>query len=672
MFRFQLSQLRWPRFWCSPRALAPRRRSFRPRLERLEDRQVLATFIAPAGVPSAWEDPNNWSNKQLPEDSDHFATIPAGEICILDKNGATVDVTRTDIGGSLQVIDGTTLSTASLTLGILGSPAVLDVGNASGSTATVEATTVTTAAGTTITAFSGSALDINGTATVAGFADIFGVMDDGTGAVVSLTGNGTVETGGNLEGGINSTTTFVGGSSWTVQPGGQLSDGRFIVNSGLTINGSLTQAKDVVLNPTGTLSGPGSFQAWGDFLWTGGAISLSGGFTIEPTAAFTVSGGSTKNLYGNLTNDSPDTTLGGSGSLVISPFTPTGSAALINYQGTIDLSAPVSINPSGGSFVNETATIDVQGSSTITGPFTSDISGAVDSVIDVGSGVTLTLAGNDSLGGDISNSGTIVIPTHDTTTVVNNLTYDGAAGSLLRVSGGTLAVASTAVLDSHGDIEVATQGTLSAQGPIDNYATLTLDPGGSTFTGSATLTNEGGLSVGGSGDLLSDSASITNDTGGTVTVSAGGRVLASGGFTNDGTLTDGGTMTVTGALENHGAIEVQSGGLLQDSGAFTNDAALTVDAGGLLGADSLDEAGSLIIQIASAGSYGVIAISGTVTFEDPNYLTVELVGGYNPSPGTQFAFLSYGSESGTVSQITSPDGNWTIIYDTHTAYLVAG
>ncbi len=50
---------------------------------------------------------------------------------------------------------------------------------------------------------------------------------------------------------------------------------------------------------------------------------------------------------------------------------------------------------------------------------------------------------------------------------------------------------------------------------------------------------------------------------------------------------------------------------------------------------------------------------------------MELVGGYNPSPGTEFAFLSYGSESGTVSQITSPDGNWTIIYDTHTAYLVA-
>ncbi len=644
--------------------------SFRPSLEVLEKRRLLSIFTDATGNHQ-WEDPNNWLTPNgigLPEDTDKSAIIPGALTCILNKNGATVDVTQTTVSGSLTVgnaiLDSTTVS-----VGVGGPAGIITVNG------TLDAGSLLTNGGTTISVASGGTLDVSTSATVAGFADIAGTFEASTGAVVSLTGPGLVEASGNLQGGINSTTTFVGGSSWEVLPGGQLTDGQFIVNSGLTLDGSLTQAKDMILNPTGTLNGPGSFQAWGDFLWQGGAMNLGGGFTIEPTGTFTVTGGSSKNLYSVLTNDSPDTTFGGTGLVSIAPFLPGGTAELLNYQGTIDLSTNVSIGATGGtygSFVNQVATIDVVGDSTITGLFSSDVYGASGSVLDVGSGVTLTLAGNDALGGDISNSGTIVIPTHDTTTVANNLTYNGAAGSLLLVSGGTLAVSSTAELESHGAIEVATEGTLSAQGPIDNYGTLTLDPGGSTFTGSATLTNEGGLSVGGSGDLLSDSALVTNDTGGTVTVSAGGRLLASDGFTNDGTLTDGGTMTVTEAMDNHGSVEVQSGGILQDSGAFTNDAVLQVDAGGLLGADSLDEAGSLLIQIASAGSYGAMNIISIVTFEDPNYLTVELVGGYNPTPGTEFAFLNYGSESGTVSQITSPDGNWTIIYDTHTAYLVAG
>ncbi len=648
MFHFMLSLFRSPRRRRSSKAIPPRRRPFRPRVEVLEDRITPMIFTG-LGDGTSWEDPNNWVNPAngktgVPEATDGLATIPTGFLCILNKNGEDVNVTAVSNSGTL-VVGNATLSTGSLSSS--GALTINSVGK----------------------------LEVTGTASVSGTTDVFGTFEAGTGASMALMSIGTVEASGNLQGGINSTTTFVGGSSWTVQPGGQLTDGQFIVNSGLTLNGSQTQVKNMVLNPTGTLSGPGSFQAWDQFLWQGGAINLGGGFTIEPTGTFTVTGGSPKNLYSVLTNDSPDTTFGGTGLVSIAPFLPGGTADLLNYQGTIDLSTDVSVGATGGtygSFVNQVATIDVTGDATITGPFSSAVYGASGSILDIASGVTLTLAGNDALGGDISNSGTIAIPTHDTTTVANNLTYNGAAGSLLLVSGGTLAVSSAANLDSHGAIEVATEGTLSAQGPIDNYGTLTLDPGGTTFTASATLTNEGGLTVGGSGDLLNDSAAITNDATGTVTVSAGGRVLASGGWTNDGTLTDGGTMTVTGAMDNHGAIEVQSGGLLQDSGAFTNDATLTVDAGGLVGADSLDEAGSLLIQIASAGSYGVIAISGTVTFEDPNYLTVELVGGYNPSPGTQFAFLSYGSESGTVSQITSPDGNWTIIYDTHTAYLVAG
>ncbi len=638
-FRFWLTRFLGSRWWRSPKSVPAHRCSLRPRLEILERRLALATFTN-IDLNNLWEDKNNWSNRQLPEASDGIAIIPPGFTCILNAGGGEVSVSTVSSSGALYIA-GATLKTADLS-----TASILSIQN-------------------------NSELDVTSLATVTGSTDVGGVFD-AQGATANLGGIGSIEPNGAVQ--SDGVVTFTG-PNWEVFPGGQLSgDGLFNVNGGLTIDGSLTQVEDMALNTNGTLGGPGSFQAWHQFAWNGGTMALGNGFTIEPTAEFTGTGAGAKYLYTTLTNDCPDTTLGG-GTLYIAPFTPSGTAALTNYQGTIDLSTDVSIGATGGtygSFVNQVATIDVVGDSTITGPFSSDIYGASGSVLDVGSGITLTLAGNDSLGGDISNSGTIAIPTHDTTTVANNLTYNGAAGSVLLVSGGTLAVSSAANLESHGAIEVATQGTLSAQGPIDNYGTLTLDPGGSTFTGSATLTNEGGLSVGGSGDLLSDSALVTNDATGTVTVSAGGRLLASGGFTNDGTLTDGGTMTVTGPMDNHGSVEVQSGGVLQDSGAFTNDAVLQVDAGGLLGADSLDEAGSLIIQIASAGSYGAVNIISIVTFEDPNYLTVELVGGYNPLPGTEFAFLNYGSESGTVSQITSPDGNWTIIYDTHTAYLVAG
>jgi hypothetical protein len=277
-------------------------------------------------------------------------------------------------------------------------------------------------------------------------------------------------------------------------------------------------------------------------------------------------------------------------------------------------------------------------------------------------------------GGEIFNTGTFI----------NKGMYSGDEEDILYNSGSVIntgTITSKSVIGNdgtfvnRGTIMLSSGNTIyptfSNTGMFRNSGSFSISNGGfpppitfinsGTFRNSGTLTLNTGVTTTNSG-IIRDSGTITNN--GTFTNSGDVRITKSGVFNTSTNYTQtgghtfvNGTLAATGPaivdiqggfLSGHGTIDgnVFMGGTIVP-GASTHPGTLTIDGNYEQGGGAVYE------ELISRKSNGLLDISGLAKLETDALLTIALEGGFDPSNGTSFTILDYGSESGAFA-ITDP------------------
>ena len=384
--------------------------------------------------------------------------------------------------------------------------------------------------------------------------------------------------------------------------------------SGGTFDGVGSSISNLTWNG-GTLGGNETVTGSGS--WTSGTIASGGTLTISTNAVLNISGSSTLNLYGVLTNaGTVDWT--GTGNLQVYNYAPYG------YTGGI-------VNLAGGVFnaENDQSIINWQGTeyfnnsglfrkSPTSGTTTIDVGFNNSGIVNVQSG-TIDFNGNESVGG----------------------TYTAAANTGLGFGGnntGTVAIGTVANLSVYGgavslsgtvqNLSVSS-GTLTFSGPVQN-----LGVSGGTFDGInssiSNLTWNGG-NLGGN-ETVTGSGSWTSGTiasGGALTISTNVVFNISGSSTLDlyGVLTNAGTVdwTGTGNLQVYNyAPYGYTGGIVNLAGGVfnaENDQAIN----DWQGSESFNNAGlfrkspsigTTVLNLVFSNTGTLEVDSGTVSFND--------------------------------------------------------
>lgn len=258
--------------------------------------------------------------------------------------------------------------------------------------------------------------------------------------------------------------------------------------------------------------------------------------------------------------------------------------------------------------------------------------------------------------GTLNNNSSASLTNHATGTMINYsggvLNNDGAlytSSTLYNYSGGTLT--------NSGTLENGSRGSLVNSGTLNNYGTL--------------VNHRAGL-------LHPYYGSLSNDWGGTLTNYSGATLTNEGKLLNQGTLINYGTITGTGTYlnssgltKNMGSLSQASitigGGILSGTGSVevtggthtvnVNPRAIVQpgdDPGTLTIIGNFSTYGRLLIDIAS-GSYGVLDISGSATFNSGSTIEFDFLGGYVPSAGNSWDFL-------LAQSITGLDNNVSFIF----------
>jgi hypothetical protein len=310
---------------------------------------------------------------------------------------------------------------------------------------------------------------------------------------------------------------------------------------------------------------------------------------------------------------------------------------------------------------------------------------------------------NNNLDSSLTNYGTI------------NTLFDGEIvnyGRLLNTSGGTINEISFGNLINHGtlinagtinnsDSQLYNFGVLNNSGILLSTAEENIDgllDNYGTLNNSGTLTNSSGTPFGPppQSGTLNNYGTINNSGMLFNTLEVGAGPFAVSAFNNFGTLNNSGTITNTGTFTNSGLVKITSSGLFTTSTNYTQTAGRTIVngtltptgpaivdiQGGILSGGgtingSVKMAGTMIAGMPGTpltflinGSYeqtgtgiydeligsnanGLLQVSGAAKLDPGASLDIFLLGGFDPSNGTSFTILDYGSESGAFA-ITDP------------------
>jgi hypothetical protein len=367
---------------------------------------------------------------------------------------------------------------------------------------------------------------------------------------------------------------------------------------------------------------------------------------------------------------------------------PEDSAAAIN-TGVMQASGGGTLKLTGGTFTNTGATIQALDASTVDLSGVTIIGGTLDTagsglIRGIGSVVLqdLTHAGqydvkngrSTTLKGTIHNTGTIAVNASASATYLRV-----AGGDVTLTGGGTVRVAGGDVtLTGGGTVTLSDSGANQIRGPhrlinVDNV----IRGAGRLGNNSMELVNQGTVEATGANVLtvdLSGTAGMIND-GLMRAVGAGGLYFADDAFTNADTVEilpgsqleakknyvqTAGTTQVVGLLIAT-TMNVQGGSVL---GTGTLDANVNVSGGsvapgpspGVLAVDGnvTFTGGSLDVEIASAGSYDRLAVTGNAALSGT--LAVTLTGGYVPGVWDEFTVLTAASVSGQFAAATGVEG----------------
>lgn len=408
-----------------------------------------------------------------------------------------------------------------------------------------------------------------------------GVLTKTGAGVLTLTGNNSVFTGDtNFNGGtiaIGTATNFTGGrlnfNGGTLQTTGPLS-----LTNGITLNtGGGTIQTDAATTLSGVISGAGSLTKTGvGNLTLGGFNFYSGGTTVT---AGTLTG-TNLSLQGNIVNNAALVfDQAASGGVYSGNLSGTGTLTKLNV-GSITLSG------------NNTYT----GATTITGgTLIAAGTGIGDtSAVTVGTGATLQLSGNETVG-SIAGAGAV-----------------NAAGFALTAGGNNTSTALTGILAGTGLTKVGT-GALTLAGTGTLTGNLGVSAGTVNVTGAyttpASVASGAALNVATEGALT-----------GAVTAAAGSNTIVNGTVTgalaNAGTLT--GTGPVVGAVTNSGTLNPGTAGtigIFQITGPFmqTSSGTLAIDV------TPTGLAGTGYDQLAVAGA---VTLGGNLALTAPTGLSV--------------------------------------------------
>ena len=490
---------------------------------------------------------------------------------------------------------------------------------------------------------SGASLQINnkgtfrksqgaGMTTISAGFDNDGAVEVATGTLGLILGGGSDETGtfavnGTLELAADSNTSHNLAASASISGPGTLRASASVVN----VAGSVDVGRVEVTGGTATFSGPVTTPA---LSVSGGTLNLTRDLT---TATFTQSGGtivpanltvtSTYRWSGGISAGSAGTTLIPSGAQMLIETTAQknfyGPRTLRN-EGTIIYSGAALYHGS-NPLLENVGTFDITGDGAIDGPYgccsewkTTNTGTIVKSG---GTGtskveIVLTTPGTVRvLSGILHIDDRFPVATGNATTpgVMTSGTYEIAAGSALRIY-------NLYINTNQASISLTGPGATFATGTGANaLANLTQNSGTITLSGGATLTASGAL---------------TNT--GTITVGGGSTIIA--GLTNQGLLT--GSGTVQGDVLNQAQITPGGAGpgILTVDGAFANGSGglIAIDLGGTAAGTNMD-------QLRVTGN---ALLNGT--------LATSLLGEYQPEPGDTFQVLVYGTRSGQFATITGP------------------
>lgn len=361
----------------------------------------------------------------------------------------------------------------------------------------------------------------------------------------------------------------------------------------------------------GTVSGSGSYAAYG--------ASFFGNVTVSGTAASTINSSSWFNIVSSTTFTVADVTSSSASDLVI-------NTSLRGMPGSPDTSYTASgITKEGAGTMEFTTHSWVWGG------------------LNLNNGRIITAGGNGGFGffsGAVNiNSGTTLTMNSDGTGFGFN---NGWKPSSVNIVGGTVNGGGNHVWGISGGVNM-TGGTLSSSSYQWNFTDL------NTVASSTTSTVTGALNIRGDGGYstmvinVADGAAETdllmsgNITGGPgITKRGAGQLVLSGTNSYSGNTTvEAGTLVVNGSIANATTTTVQSGATISGSGSVGN---LTIDSGafvnpgnspGLLTVNgAYNQAGTLVAEIAglNAGTqHDQVIVNGAVSLT--GNLNVQFTGG---------------------------------------------
>ncbi len=509
----------------------------------------------------------------------------------------------------------------------------LDIANGATQTGTgvtlIRGTTSTLGAGNGYTTILGSRnIRVEGTLTTAN--------NGGYDTRLSVDARITVASGGTFD--------FSGGNPDIFGVGGASGTGLFVIEAGGTLTRTAAGGDTLSLpvQNAGTIRaaagsqlgiGAGSTQLAGATIAGPGDIYFNGGTHSIDGATSVAVGGHLLQTAGVLT---------GAGTLTVDG-TYNFNAGSINGSGTIILRGTASTLGAGNAYtnVNETRTIRVEGTATVT----------------TAGGYDIRFAGGTNL--TVASGGTLVL---------------GGTSELLAVGAGNVG---TLTIQSGGTMQRAVAGTAPIALSVVNLGTVRIDAGAINFTGATNADDGTFLSSGRylvfSGANLGFAPALTTLT---ADVELSGTASATGlgvlavnrgrlGFVNG----------ADGSIDPAGATRFRNEGIID----LSPTSVLTVVGGMDFGGTSQPIVRS---EIASATDFGKIVVTGaSLDLNSPNSTNrfdPDLVGGYDPAIGTQFAILTAPSRLNSFDSIQgglTPSNNVIGAYSNATTYgavIVAG
>ncbi|HEX4129074.1 MAG TPA: autotransporter-associated beta strand repeat-containing protein [Pirellulales bacterium] len=556
--------------------------------------------------------------------------------------GATVSVGGINIvgvGASLNVINGTYLTTRGVAFGDFGTATISGVG-----------TTVSLANGISVGGTGGNGqLTLSGGATLNASSMAIGSAAGATGAA-TVSGNGTQLSVGSIYAGGGGTgsltisggafvyggdlhlgdTSVHGGTAFVTDAGSQMDIGYLYLgqgaNSSVTItNGALMiEGADAAIGgsagSTGTVTVSGTGSQWqlnlGALSLDRGSITVSGGATVTGTSLVGAYIGSASGGTGNVTITGTGSTwtsssmyvggnnnsAQGTGNVTVTAggaLTITGSGSILklwtNGKLVVGSGSTVTapqIDASLGTLSLSGGTLAISGATTNT---LSALTGTGGLTL-VQSGTQLTISGG-SFGGSINGLGSVT--TTGTVTFSGTNSYAGGT----TVSSGTLAVISGGSLSATGTLSIASGATASFTNAAQTLGTVT-DSGNLVFANAATISNLNGAGV------LTTSGALTVAGG-----SFGGNITGSGGLVSTGNLTLTGNSSYSGGTTvSSGVLTLANGGHWYDTNTYSVAVGAGLNVQGVWGGPgnipNLNVAGTATF---SGGGYGLTALNGAST-----------------------------------------------------------